>query len=124
VKCADDPHQVYSSAQHIGGESIRPAISHLISLITHLPHPSPHYASRLVTNSDIDRFPLVFDVLDFPEACGFLRPGGSGASSGNVMISNIRRRNVVSNLENDVPIPSKNKNSSALRATEAGYQVW
>jgi hypothetical protein len=39
------------------------------------------------------------------------------------MISNIHRRIAVSNLENNGPVPSKNKNSSALRVTEADYQV-
>lgn len=66
----------------------------------------------------------MLDVLELPEACSFLRVGGSGASSGSVMISNIRRRIVASNPESNGSIPSKNKNSSALRATEAGYQAW
>ena len=108
----------------VNGEHIRPATVLVILVPAHLSsNPSPHYTSRLVTKSEIDRFPLVFTVLDFSEACAFLRAGGSGASSGNVMISNIHRRIAVSNPENNGPLPSKNKNSSALRATEAGYQV-
>lgn len=62
-------------------------------------------------------------AVDLPDACAFRRAGGSCASSGDDMISNIHRRIAMSNPENNGPLPSKNKNSSALRATEAGDQV-
>jgi hypothetical protein len=74
------------------------------------------------TNSDIDRFPPVDVPTDLAGPGNFLRAGASDASGHGIISYHEFARSVTSTGDGFINFngsPSKNKNSSALRVTEA-----
>jgi hypothetical protein len=128
MKGADDPHDGCTESRR------RPKSNHKTSSLsssaatcivpssfttTSTPRPLASDPAANVTNSDIDRFPPVDVPADLTGPCNFLRAGASDASGhGMISFHNVSRQQRLHRFNRP---PSKNKNSSALRVTEAFY---